>query len=229
MRYPQIMVCLTILFPLSAKATAERPPHAPPVDERLTGIEAKLADHEQRLEALEGKTAAKACPCPNGPCACDPESCTCSDCPEHVRTALDAKLRILAFSADWCGPCKVAESEAKSAGVYDRVIHYDLDRDRKTADMLGVTRIPCLLLVKDEKVIDRHVGSMGYVEQIREWIENPTPKIQSATSPLKSRVIRTDTPPVRYYRRAYYQPRTYYQPSYSYGGGCYGGGCATCR
>lgn len=239
MRYTQIILSITILFLYTTTRAAD------PLD--IVGIEQRLDDLEARVDLLEGKspTTAKSCPCPDGPCICDPDNCNCPNCPEHVGTRLDAKLRILAFHADWCGPCKVAESQAKAAGVDGRVIHYDFDRDRATAEMLGVTQIPALLLVKDERVVGRHVGPAGYVAQIREWLKNPSaksaPKLQSVSKPVQSRVIRYDAPPVRYdygspmrasyscgpggCGPAYSPPRTYYRPYYGYSYG----GCANCR
>jgi hypothetical protein len=52
-----------LLILVAILPAADRPAKAPPVDERLTGIEQRLDTVESRVDALEGKTST-ACPCP---------------------------------------------------------------------------------------------------------------------------------------------------------------------
>jgi hypothetical protein len=95
MRATQII--LLIVFLVSWSTTQAAPPQAPPVDERLTGIETRLDTVESRVDALEGKTST-ACPCPAGPCICKPGECDCKDCPTHkpaLRLAYEAEVEAL--------------------------------------------------------------------------------------------------------------------------------------
>lgn len=87
-----VMSVLGLLFPVELSA-GERPPSAPPVDERLDRIEYRLKKLEaavfqtgKGIEAAEAKLNALVkgdCPCPDGVCICDGKTCKCVDCPEH--------------------------------------------------------------------------------------------------------------------------------------------------
>ena len=74
------------------------------------------------------------------------------------------KPRIVIFSANWCLPCKMIHKWMKEDSAiknllshYDVEIYdYDLDKDMRTK--YNVTKIPTLIVIKNEEEQDRRIG-----------------------------------------------------------------------
>lgn len=68
------------------------------------------------------------------------------------------------FWAQWCGPClAIAPSVEAIAGEYEgraKVYKVDVDSEDELAGRYGVMSIPALLIFKDGKVVDQHVGAV---------------------------------------------------------------------
>lgn len=83
-----------------------------------------------------------------------------------------AKVALLDVWATWCGPCKMIAPlvEELSEEFADKVEFFKADADENTAltKKLRVMSIPNLVLFKDGKVVDRHVGFQS-AEELREW------------------------------------------------------------
>ncbi|RMG24546.1 MAG: thioredoxin [Bacteroidetes bacterium] len=69
------------------------------------------------------------------------------------------------FWAAWCGPCRaIAPIVSELAEDYDGkavIGKLDVEASRETAMTYGVTNIPTLLIFKDGKIVDRHIGLTG--------------------------------------------------------------------
>jgi len=62
------------------------------------------------------------------------------------------KIKVIAFTATWCGPCQRAKPlliEIKALGVEVQVV--DIDAQPALAQRYGVTRVPTFLLLEDER------------------------------------------------------------------------------
>lgn len=66
------------------------------------------------------------------------------------------------FWADWCGPCKmlapVVEKVAASHAGRVKFVKLDTDKNQHLAVEYQVSGIPCLILFKGGKAVDRIVG-----------------------------------------------------------------------
>ena len=81
------------------------------------------------------------------------------------------------FSAEWCGPCKMAAPilEELSEEYKDNIIivKVDVDKDKQYAGEYGVRSIPTVILFKDGKIIEQMTGfrgKEGYEEMIQKAV-----------------------------------------------------------
>lgn len=77
-------------------------------------------------------------------------------------------IKILKFSAPWCGPCKVLEKNLKEAGVSYIDINVDEDDSEKLIKEYGIKSTPTLIKIKNNITIDRYNGVLS-VEQLKKW------------------------------------------------------------
>ncbi|MCB1309278.1 MAG: thioredoxin [Leptospiraceae bacterium] len=77
------------------------------------------------------------------------------------------------FWAEWCGPCKmIAPIIDELAGEMPNVTFAKLnvDHNQQTAQKLGITAIPTLVLYKDGQVVDKVMGLLPK-PQLKTFIE----------------------------------------------------------
>lgn len=71
-------------------------------------------------------------------------------------------MKILKFSASWCGPCKMLSMTI--AGIKDEIPYpieeIDIDENSKIAQKFGIRGVPTLVLVDGETEVRRKVGSL---------------------------------------------------------------------
>ena len=78
------------------------------------------------------------------------------------KEVLDYKGIVLAdFNADWCGPCRMLRpilDEIASENDEYKIVSINIDDEDELASKYQVSSIPCLVLFKDGKEIDRSIG-----------------------------------------------------------------------
>jgi thiol-disulfide isomerase/thioredoxin len=82
---------------------------------------------------------------------------------------------LLAFHAEWCGPCRAMEPavDAVARDGYN-VQRIDIDRNRELAARYSVGSIPCFIVVERGKEIDRIVGHAS-VERLKLKLTKKSP------------------------------------------------------
>ena len=79
------------------------------------------------------------------------------------------------FFAEWCGPCRqmlpivgeVAEPLAQDV----KIVKMDIDESPKTPADLEIQTIPCFIIFKNGKPVDRKVGAMPKSELV-DWLKS---------------------------------------------------------
>lgn len=79
---------------------------------------------------------------------------------------------LIDFNADWCGPCRMLKpilDEVASSNDKVKVVSINIDDEDELADKYEVSSIPCLVLIKDGKEVNRNVGLIAK-EQLESFI-----------------------------------------------------------
>ena len=71
-------------------------------------------------------------------------------------------MKILKFSASWCGPCKMLTKTI--AGIKDEIPYpveeIDIDENTDLAQKYGIRGVPTMVLIDGDKEVKRKVGSL---------------------------------------------------------------------
>lgn len=71
-------------------------------------------------------------------------------------------MKILKFSASWCGPCKMLSKtiEGIKAEMPYPVEEIDIDENTELAQKYSIRGVPTMVLVDGDKEVKRKVGAM---------------------------------------------------------------------
>ncbi len=65
------------------------------------------------------------------------------------------------FNADWCGPCRMLRpilDEIVEENKDARIVSINIDNEEELAEEYSIFSIPCLVVFKDGKEVNRSVG-----------------------------------------------------------------------
>ncbi len=91
------------------------------------------------------------------------------------KEVLESKEPVLVdFNANWCGPCRMLRpilDEMSNDRKNCKIVSINVDDEEELAKKYGVISIPCLVVFKDGKEIERSVG-LKPKEVIEEMMED---------------------------------------------------------
>lgn len=81
---------------------------------------------------------------------------------------------IVDFNAEWCGPCQaqapIIEEAAEAMGDSCKFASVNIDDEDELAEQYEIASIPCLILFRDGKEVDRKVGLQN-VKKLIKWVK----------------------------------------------------------
>lgn len=82
----------------------------------------------------------------------------------NFKSTIGNGVTVVDFWAEWCGPCRVLAPAFEAVSGELKKIQFakvNVDEERELAQEHGVMSIPCLVVFKDGKEVDRLVGNMS--------------------------------------------------------------------
>lgn len=80
---------------------------------------------------------------------------------KNFKEKTEKGLVLVDFFATWCGPCRMQSAvieEVLETNPEINVCKIDVDESPNVARQFGIMSIPTLILMKDGKVLKKHVG-----------------------------------------------------------------------
>ena len=81
---------------------------------------------------------------------------------DNFNETIKSGITLVDFNADWCGPCQMQfpilkELAAEANGKY-QIASVNVDIEQDLAAEYGISSIPCMVIFKDGKEVERIVG-----------------------------------------------------------------------
>jgi thioredoxin 1 len=81
-------------------------------------------------------------------------------------------MRIIKFSATWCGPCKALAKTLENVNTQIPIESIDIDENQETALEYGIRGVPTMIMLdENNNVVKRIVGAKSQTE-IEAWIND---------------------------------------------------------
>lgn len=81
---------------------------------------------------------------------------------------------VVDFFAEWCGPCKAMapalDQVAEEMKGKVKVVKVDVDRSPAVTQQFRIQAMPTLMLFKDGKIANQHVGALVQKKKLEDWI-----------------------------------------------------------
>ena len=78
---------------------------------------------------------------------------------EFKKDVLTSKEKVLVdFYADWCGPCRMLGPILDELSNDHKVFKINVDNEPELAQSYGIMSIPCMIVFKDGKEVNRLIG-----------------------------------------------------------------------
>lgn len=81
-------------------------------------------------------------------------------------------MKVLKFSATWCGPCKMLQATIDSIHPPVDIQNVDIEEDFEVARQYNIRGVPTLVMLDDSGNEIKRVSGTKTKEQLLEWLNN---------------------------------------------------------
>ena len=81
-------------------------------------------------------------------------------------------MRVLKFSATWCGPCKMLARNLEDVNTNIPIENIDIDEHQDTAMEYGVRGVPTMIMLDENHTEIKRLVGMQSLKELQNWFDN---------------------------------------------------------
>jgi thioredoxin 1 len=78
-------------------------------------------------------------------------------------------MKVLKFSATWCGPCKMLARNLEDVNTNIPIENIDIDDHQDTAVEYGVRGVPTMIMIDENNNQVKRLVGMQSLKQLEDW------------------------------------------------------------
>ena len=87
----------------------------------------------------------------------------------HVSHVKDKKMKVLRFTSEWCGPCKMLAKTLEDIETQIPIEVIDIDKNQDLAVEYGIRGLPTLVMLDGDVEVKRFSG-MKMKNELTDWL-----------------------------------------------------------
>lgn len=88
----------------------------------------------------------------------------------HVSHVKDKQMKVIRFTASWCGPCKALEMALNEIDDKPPIEVFDIDEHPKYASEFGIRSVPTMIMTDGTTEVKRMVG-LKQKSDLENWLK----------------------------------------------------------
>ena len=81
-------------------------------------------------------------------------------------------MRVLKFSASWCGPCKMLSRNLEDVSTIIPIEDIDIDDNQDAAIEYGVRGVPTMIMLDENNAEVKRLVGMQPLKQLQDWFND---------------------------------------------------------
>ena len=79
-------------------------------------------------------------------------------------------MKVLRFTASWCGPCKMLAKVLEDVETDKEIKVIDIDEEQDLAKLFNIRSVPTLVMIDEGKKEVKRLNGLQSQQQVEEWI-----------------------------------------------------------
>ena len=80
-------------------------------------------------------------------------------------------MRVLKFSASWCGPCKMLARNLEDVNTNIPIENIDIDENQDAAMEYGVRGVPTMIMLDENNAEVKRLVGMQSLKVLEDWLK----------------------------------------------------------